>query len=284
MGEQFIQDFHTLDVPSWKNFIQLISKQKGRWVYRGQCEDWPLTTSLERSLGNWEIDSKARPEVERQIIREFRRQYRGSDESRVGADTLYCLALMQHHGAPTRLSDWTYSPFVAAKFAIEAAAKDAVIWCLHSSWCYQTAVSCAGQSCIEARNVDDLRDDSSFLPLYMPQSRKKKFVFLENSFHLNKRLIIQQGVFLCPGDISATFNDNLKAMSGWHLKENVVKLRLKMEAKQVREFAMMLRRMNINSAVLFPGLDGFARSLGESMFLYDDYSQRNIGDSNHRRP
>jgi hypothetical protein len=54
-------------------------------------------------------------------------------------DTLYCLAMMQHHGAPTRLMDWTYSPFVAAKFAAGEGTGDAAIWCLNAKWCQETA-------------------------------------------------------------------------------------------------------------------------------------------------
>ena len=61
----------------------------------------------------------------------------------------------------------------------------------------------------------------------------------DNPYFLNRRLTAHQGVFLCPGDISKPFVKNLK-------------------------------RMNVSSTVLFPGLDSFARSLGEELPHYDE--------------
>jgi len=278
-----MEEFCTLDVRSWTELTEIISEQKGRWTYRGQRKDWPLKTSLERTLGDWEIDLSEGPRIEAQIIREFRRQYRGDDQARVKTDTLYCLALMQHHDAPTRLLDWTYSPFVAAKFAIEAGGKDAVIWCLDRRWCYEAVIKVAEDKRIKERDTDESRNDSTFLPLYCDERERRKFVFLENPLDLNERLTIQQGIFLCPGDIGASLVENIQAMDGFNVKENLVKLRMKM-ADQVYEFARMLKNMNVNSAVLFPGLDGFARSLGESLFLHRDFAQRRIGHSEHKRP
>ena len=46
-------------------------------------------------------------------------------------DDFQWLALMQHHGAPTRLLDFTWSPYVAAFFALERATSDAAVWALN---------------------------------------------------------------------------------------------------------------------------------------------------------
>jgi hypothetical protein len=109
----------------------LVTHDKSQWLYGGQTNDWPLATSLERVLGKWDIDIQNGPEIERLIIRDFKRRHGGQDHTII-RDTLYCLTVLQHHGAPTRLLDWTYSPYVAAKFAIEDGGKKAVIWCLNS--------------------------------------------------------------------------------------------------------------------------------------------------------
>jgi len=276
-------EFQVQDIRTWSEFTDFVCSLSGEWAYRGQTHDWPLRTSLERALNNWEVDLAEGPDVERQIIRDFRRRYRGEAEYRVNSDTLFCLALMQHYGAPTRLLDWTYSPFVAAKFALETGAKDGVVWCMNTAWCHQAAVEVAGSEAIAARNVDSSRGDVSFRPLYIgDDGARRKFVMAENPMQLNERLIIQQGVFMCPGDVAAGFVENLQAMTGWDSRNNLIKIRFNLERNEAVRFVVTLRRMNVDSGVLFPGLDGFARSLGERLPLYVDLARRMIGTENFK--
>jgi hypothetical protein len=96
-------------------------------------------------------------------------------------------------------------------------------------------------------------------------------------FHLNERLTAQQGVFLCPADLCVSFADNLKAMSNWASESNVVKLRLELDDRSAIEFARNLKSMNLSFAALFPGLEGFARSIGQQMFHYHELAENRAG-------
>jgi hypothetical protein len=203
---------------------------------------------------------------------------------------------MQHYGAPTRLLDWTYSPFVAAMFALENGAPedrecDPVVWCVNTKWCEETAMKNAGRMRIRSRNIDTRRNEASFLRLYMSDSdsnpkkcrcKTLKFVCTENPLPMNERLTAQQGLFLCPGDISSSFEANLQAMEGYREPRNLVKLRFRLIPYYLREFADRLRRMNVASETLFPGLGGLAKSLGERACFYRRQAQRNTGKDNYK--
>ena len=63
---------------------------------------------------------------EERILRIFKRKaHHFLSAGPLPDDDFEWLALMQHHGAPTRLLDFTWSPYVAAFFALQRATGDA---------------------------------------------------------------------------------------------------------------------------------------------------------------
>jgi hypothetical protein len=263
-------------VHSWDAFIDIVSSHKGQWVYRGQKKDWQLQPSLERYIIDWGCDIAFAPKIEQQMIRDFQRRYPDPADTTIHKDTLYCLAMMRHHGAPTRLMDWTYSPFVALKFAVEKGAKDAAIWCLNAEWCRERAeVQPVVGSLVKLRAADEMRNDTTFRQIYF--DAHQRFVCLENPLRLNQRLILQRGLLLCIGNISVGFQQNIEAMNGWDSERNLVKLTFHLDRPEVERFANQLKQMNMTSALLFPGLDGFAFSLGELILHYENLARHGTG-------
>jgi|SRR6516164_4441623 len=240
----------------------------GRWLYRGQADDWPLQSTLERQIKSWALKLSHAPSLERELAREFRRRVRGEEQPFIQDDMLTCLALMRHHGAPTRLLDCSYSPFVAAQTALReglSRQRRQVIWCFDTDWLNSHCERAIGSAAF------DLAPDGKRRILFDTVSeRRPQLVAHDNPYFLSERLTAHQGVFLFAGDVRRPFRENLKSMKGWHLRKNVFKLYLHFDNIKKVEAIKTLKRMNVSSTVLFPGLDGLARSLGEELPFYDE--------------
>lgn len=122
-------------VESWEQLNECL--YEGSWyqphgrfrspvVFRG-LPDWRYDrrTSLNRLGGNYGL-------VEDDLLRNFRK-YGSRMEVTLKDSWWNWLAMGQHHGLPTRLLDWTFSPYVACHFVTTKAdlfATDGVIWCI----------------------------------------------------------------------------------------------------------------------------------------------------------
>ena len=92
------------------------------WVFRGQRNaTWKLTSSYERArkrLGLFKLNEQLSRISEYTELEEFKRNA-SHLLPREPSCQLEWLALMQHYGAPTRLLDFSESPFVALYFALD---------------------------------------------------------------------------------------------------------------------------------------------------------------------
>lgn len=259
-----------VSVSSWADFVQCVTSEfPGRWHFRGCLRHHRLESALERAATNWGISLKELANIECRLLRDFKRAFphRAEVQAPPREEDLDWLALMQHHGAPTRLLDWTYSPFVAAFFALEKLLKSpdkdrkAAIWALSVDPVDNDIIKNmipAGELSDHFEKFSKERDGASFRAVFFEAKPPLVFAMPVNPYKLNERLIVQQGLFLCSGDVTRPFEDNLAAVPAATEASNLKKIILPRSI--LSEGFASLRRMNISAASLFPGIDGYARS------------------------
>lgn len=150
--------FSVLKAETWDEAKEQFRQFGSNWIFRGQAQsDWLLTTSLERITG-WTPGSP----LEGEIFDAFSRQAHNYLEPQsVPQGDIEWWALMQHHGVPTRLLDWTRSAYVGAFFAIDEADGDCALWALDGNWCQRTATEIARRQMPNA--VPDVLENDGFL-------------------------------------------------------------------------------------------------------------------------
>ena len=255
------------------------------WVFRGMRNcGWSLKTTLEREIQKAGIAVDKTPDYEKSLLRKFKRHFHHFDSYHPAeSETVEWFAMMQHYGAPTRLLDWTYSFFVALYFAIEDSEinNKVSVWVIDAKWCANAAMNSInkiGRSIPKAQgkyhysweikslhekngSIKFGQDGTAFDFVFGPSgSMYGEFVYPMNPFFLNQRLTSQLGLFLCPRNITTSFERNLEAMPE---ADQVKCLDVELINKDLRDQILRnLYHMNITRASLFPGLDGFAKSLG----------------------
>src|SRR6516225_3953599 len=131
-----VRSYRVFRLKSWEAFLKLIVQPPySNWAFRGERDErWPLYSSLSRYLQNFGVDQGAWAQQEGRILRVFKRKaHQFLVQPPEPDDDFQWLALMQHHGAPTRLIDFTWSPYVAAFFALERTLHDGVVWSINPS-------------------------------------------------------------------------------------------------------------------------------------------------------
>ena len=217
-------------------------------VFRGLARStYSNVSSLARLSGEY-------PKLERHLIRNFRKY---AHREAPGPTMWDWLSLAQHHGLPTRLLDWTFSPLVALHFATASWPQDDAVL---------LAVDCEGAHSLlpdslrgelaregalvfttemlaaQASDLDEFdehgRDEDPFVLFFEPPS-------------LDERIVNQAAVLSAMSNPEFQMEEWLEAhpdlWRAWRVPPAV--------KAEVRE---RLDQSNVNERVLMPDLDGLA--------------------------
>lgn len=240
-------------VHSWSEFNDYMTRRDG-WAFRGQSDaSWPLMSSLSRRLLQNGVPPDQWRHREERAIRIFRRKAHVylPDKSVLDND-LRCLAMMQHHGAPTRLLDFTKSPFVAAFFALEQATRDAAVYALNTPWIWAEGPDFNPSL---TRDALDPRVPTNFDKYFAVN--KLPVVWFGEPREMDSRLVAQSGLLVVPGVLEKSLDVLLDEYARGQLLVERILIGPEVRAEAMHE----LYRMNITHATLFPDLEGLARSI-----------------------
>ncbi len=275
-------------IKEWNELLSLYNDEiynKGDWLFRGEKANETLKTSLYKSFEEFEVDNEEKKvKLEQNLIQEFRRNIHLHTDYKA-ENNLEIIALMQHHGAPTRALDWTRSFFAAVYFAINRRSNNNryTIWYLNQKWLHEKDKNVLEKKFLEDKNYTDkhfikkgdlayLREYSqnnfqNLVVNYIIRQNPELLIYAATPYRINDRLSIQQGALLFSCTIKKTWQENLESMIEEHSKEEKVLLEVSIEltTEKRNEFLRKLYEMNITQASLFPDLDGFAQSLRTRM-------------------
>ena len=225
-------------------------------VYRGMSDAAaPLRTSLDRLGGPAAPHSKAH--LEAHILRNFLRY----SKPYVNADQAEweLLFIAQHHGLPTRLLDWTYSPLVAAHFAtLDSRPRgDRVLWQLDWRRLHER-FGLKPLAFLVEDLVDELarRGIGTLGEFFERAADAAPFACMLEPPAMDHRITVQSAAFTITSDTSRPFD----AFLAEHGVAEALR-RIVIPARAVDLIRDQLDICAIDERRLFPDLDGVAREV-----------------------
>jgi hypothetical protein len=249
-----------------KSLGELMEKLNGEllnkdYIFRGHsCASWKLQSILERVLeGKYESAAKSFEEF---ALGYFRRRFHLYEKSTISKkNDLEWLSLMQHHGTPTRLLDFTYSPYVALYFAFEGMVKPSeekfAIYAINRKEIIDRFFEYTKKQNIPTKiKRKDLQNeqDEAFTEI---SEKSYEILWVAKPNSLNSRMERQDGCFLLSGNISQTIEEMLKN----DLYRGMKNYRIIAPCSLWKDIYNLFNKMNINSKTIYGDLEGLSKNI-----------------------
>ena len=239
---------------SWKPEL---GRFRSSYAFRGMSDAADdLPTSLQR-LGNDFVRHEA------PLVRNFRKYARRDSIPR--ESVWNWLALGQHHGLPTRLLDWTFSPYVALHFATMELHRydvDGVVWCVDYVKAHallppalRDLTGSENADVFTAEMLDQVAETlAKFDELEGQDGAGQAFLLFLEPPSLDERIVNQFALFSLMSNPAVLLHE-------WLGRHPDLCHRLVIPAALKWEVRDKLDQANVTERVLFPGLDGLSRWL-----------------------
>lgn len=260
----------TFEIPDISSLIATLNGFENSYIFRGQSDaSWHLESSLERAIGPAWSQERARKFEEFSLL-QFKSKFHLYDTENVQPQTkLSWLSLMQHYGIPTRLIDFTESPYIALYFALES--------CSPKTNSHIAIYAINYSALIEASLGHIRRMDGGFKEDMISAYLKRDSIFediidrfsydivwITEPTVLNKRLDRQSGSFLLSGNRDVKIEAALNEMK--YTSVDVQKLVI--PTTLYSNIYALLRKMNITAKSIYGDLFGLAQSIKTEMRIY----------------
>lgn len=236
-------------VTSWEQFKAFaVGLDHGRYIFRGQAKPWRLRTSYHRT-GRSDVWRYAFvddiPTLHRSLSARTRHFYDLRDADQNGA----FYNLIQHHGYPTPLMDWTLSPFVGAFFAY-----------------HKIRVAEAEAAPADAKVRIFMFDDRQWVERWRQvpnlRTRHPHFSVLRPLAIGNERMVPQQALSTLTNIDDVESYIHAKEVEAGTTYLQAIDLPVLARQQVMRELSLM----GITAGSMFPGLDGACEELRERFF------------------
>jgi hypothetical protein len=235
-----------------------IMRYRSLYAYRGLSDkDYTLKTSLIRLHEN---NINCCTKVEPHLLKNFKKYSRENHYE--GFSEWHWLALAQHHGLPTRLLDWTFSPFVALHFVTADFKKynsDGAVWLVNFEKVHKALpmqiygeFKNEGSYVFTAKSISGFADNLEQFD-HLANVAKPFALFFEPP-SLDERIVNQSALHSIISNPTMRFDELLKKHPDWY-KRIIIPKEIKPEIRD------KLDQANITERVLFPGLDGLSKWL-----------------------
>jgi hypothetical protein len=263
----------TIEVKDWQDFARAVepfapagAAGEGM-LFRGQPDaGWKLVPRIARDLPST-LTTDNLVHIESALTAAFEARahtFLPPALALMGGNDAETWAVMQHYGAPTRLLDWTASPYVAAYFAVRDLSErrqPGAVWYYNISAAHEGGQRRWGPNSLA---LADLRNHPASLAAV-----RKPGVLVVDLRRAMDRMSSQLGKFTVAGDPR---EDHWSLIEQAHVATTLPKIAddygcIVINGDLKPLFLRQLHSANVQAAALFPGLDGIGRFIYDSLHM-----------------